>query len=392
MKKQVSFLAMLACLTIAGIFSACEKDDSGTTSASVERDMLIGKWHLTLYGYTNPPTFVYEYELNRTLLESGEFIEEFSYDQNTNYTEGTWRLDGNNLILTREGTENVFKVESLSQSAMVVSTTIDASTIAYYKFEKVNTPEPDPTQSAFDENGASKSLFSVSETQKVHFSRGNLQYQASSNTWRFAENQYDYYGEANSSVSSTYSGWIDLFGWGTGNNPTLSSTATNDYMEYHEWGDNAIVNGGNQASMWRTLTYEEWQYLFATRTDATSKYGTAIIDGRYKGLVLLPDDWTLPSDVSFTAGFKDTGTDDDYSQNNYTIAEWQKMEEAGALFFPAAGVREGTAIWNVDVYGLYWSSSSAYEIHCYDLWFSSSIVWPSHDERYLGFSVRLVKD
>lgn len=392
MKNKIIFMAMLVCLTVAGVFSSCEKENSGDTNVPVERDMLIGKWHLTLYGYTNPPTLIYEYELNRTLLELGEFNEEFSYNQNTIYTEGTWRLDGDNLILTSEGTESVFKIEVLSQLAMVVSTTIDASTIAYYKFEKVSTP--DPAQSAFDENGASKSLFSVSATKKVHFSRGNLQYQASSNTWRFAENQYDYLGEDNSYISSTYSGWIDLFGWGTGNNPINASSVTNDYMEYHEWGDNAIVNGGNQAGMWRTLTYEEWQYLFATRTDATSKYGTAIIDGKYKGLVLLPDDWSLPSGISFTAGFKDTGTNitDDFSQNNYTIVEWEKMEEAGALFFPAAGVREGTGIWNVDVYGIYWSSTSNSEIQCWVLWFSSSIVWPAHDERYLGFSVRLVKD
>lgn len=390
MKKQVSFVVMLVSLAIAGIFSACENDDV-TASVSVERDMLIGQWHLTLYGYTNPPTLVFEFDLNRTLMESGQFSEVTSYGQNTTYAEGTWSLGGNNLILTSDGVESIFKIESLSQSAMVVSTTIEENTLVYYKFEKVITPEPEP---AFDANGASKALFSVGATQKVRFSRGNLQFQASSDTWRFADNQYDYLSEANGNISSTYSGWIDLFGWGTGNNPTLSSSASNDYMEYHEWGDNAIVNGGNQAGLWRTLTDEEWHYLFASRTDATSKYGTAIIDGRYKGLVLLPDDWTQPSDVSFAPGFKDTGTDiyDDFSQNNYTIAEWQKMEAAGALFFPAAGVRQGVEIWNVDVYGLYWSSSSDDVTRCRDLWFNSSVVVPASDERYLGFSVRLVKD
>ena len=42
--------------------------------------------------------------------------------------------------------------------------------------------------------GALSGLFSVSATQQVHFSQGNLQYQASTNTWRFAEHQYDYVG------------------------------------------------------------------------------------------------------------------------------------------------------------------------------------------------------
>lgn len=75
-----------------------------------------------------------------------------------------------------------------------------------------------------------KGAFSVSPNKLVYFSKGNLQYQASTNTWRFAENQWDYVGDAtegnvymddvkcnNSYISQTYNGWIDLFGWGTGN-------------------------------------------------------------------------------------------------------------------------------------------------------------------------------
>ena len=37
-------------------------------------------------------------------------------------------------------------------------------------------------------------MFSVSSTKQVHFSQGNLQYQASTNTWRFAEMQWDFVG------------------------------------------------------------------------------------------------------------------------------------------------------------------------------------------------------
>ena len=77
-------------------------------------------------------------------------------------------------------------------------------------------------------DGALPGLFSVSATQRVYFSQGNLQYQASTDTWRFAEHQYDYVGSDNRSISSTYSGWIDLFGWGTGSNPTLSSQNNED--------------------------------------------------------------------------------------------------------------------------------------------------------------------
>ena len=37
-------------------------------------------------------------------------------------------------------------------------------------------------------------VFSVSDSTKVTFSFGNLQYTQSTNTWSFAENQYDYIG------------------------------------------------------------------------------------------------------------------------------------------------------------------------------------------------------
>ena len=56
-----------------------------------------------------------------------------------------------------------------------------------------------------DGDGMLPGTFSVSATQQVHFSQGNLQYRASTNTWRFAEHQYDCVGNANSKISSTYS-------------------------------------------------------------------------------------------------------------------------------------------------------------------------------------------
>ena len=54
--------------------------------------------------------------------------------------------------------------------------------------------------------GCLPGLFSVSETQQVYFSRGNLQYQASTNTWRFAEHQYDYVGTQTADGNGYYGG------------------------------------------------------------------------------------------------------------------------------------------------------------------------------------------
>jgi tetratricopeptide (TPR) repeat protein len=76
--------------------------------------------------------------------------------------------------------------------------------------------------------------FSVSSTKRVYFAKGNLQYQASTKKWRFADNQWDVLGEANSKISDKNNGWIDLFGWGTGSNPTKNSTNNKDYTSFSD--------------------------------------------------------------------------------------------------------------------------------------------------------------
>ena len=236
--------------------------------------------------------------------------------------------------------------------------------------------------------GAIDGLFSVSATQQVHFSQGNLQYQASTNTWRFAENQYDYVGSANSDISSTYSGWIDLFGWGTGNNPTLAISYSRYYSTFVDWGSNAIINGGNAAHQWRTLTQSEWDYLLNSRTNASSKCGTGNING-VGGLIILPDNWTLPSGCSFTSGFALSNDD----CNSYTVAQWAQMESAGAVFLPAAGRRFGTNVVDVGSSGYYWSSTPNGESNAYDMCFDSdNLNASSYYNRIFGFSVRPVQD
>ena len=252
-------------------------------------------------------------------------------------------------------------------------------------------------------------VFSVSETKKVYFSQGNLQYQASTGTWRFAENQYDMIGDDNANISETYEGWIDLFCWGTsgwnsGANEYQPYSTSIEYSDYYhggsysndltgsydnaDWGVyNKISNGGNQAGQWRTLTYNEWSYLIGSRGNASSKYGVATVNN-VNGLVLLPDSWTLPDGVTFTSGV----ANDYKTVNNYSAEEWAKMEANGAVFLPAAGNRHGTGVDDVGSAGLYWSSSAhdVYDAGC--LYFSSDLVDRDYDYRDYGLSVRLVQD
>ena len=88
--------------------------------------------------------------------------------------------------------------------------------------------------------------FSVAADKQVIFSQGNLRYKASSNEWSFANSQYSMIGYKNENIAANYSGWIDLFGWGTGNNPVETSKESAPYASYSDWTANPIVNGNNE--------------------------------------------------------------------------------------------------------------------------------------------------
>ncbi|MBQ3673214.1 MAG: hypothetical protein II928_01930, partial [Paludibacteraceae bacterium] len=251
-------------------------------------------------------------------------------------------------------------------------------------------------------NGILPGKFSVSANKQVNFSQGNLQYQASTETWQFAENQNDYIGDANANISPTYEGWIDLFGWGTGSNPTLATTNNTDYAVFTDWGVNAISNGGNEANLWRTLTKDEWVYLFYGRANAATLFGLGNVNG-VNGTILLPDNWVLPTGASFTAsttqGLADQGTNyynsngDNFSHNTYTAEQWAVMEFAGAVFLPAAGYRHGSFVYYVGSRGYYWAATHSSTNYAYYLYFFSSSLEPQHGStRYSGQSVRLVKE
>ena len=116
--------------------------------------------------------------------------------------------------------------------------------------------------------------FSVSATRTVVFSTGNLQYDITNSQYQFAGNDYTYIGEDNYTNLNAGSGVIDLFGWGTGDNPTLNSSDVEDYpTTFVDWGDNQIRSSDGTttyaAGTWRTLTATEWDYLLKTRSATT---------------------------------------------------------------------------------------------------------------------------
>ena len=155
----------------------------------------------------------------------------------------------------------------------------------------------------------------------------------------------------------------------------------------YDWGVyNTISNGGNKTDVWRTLTKDEWNYLINDRKNAENLQGPATVQG-HTGYVLLPDEWSTPSGLSFAADSKS------YSKNSYSYPEWSRMEAAGAVFLPAAGYRSGTSVNYVGTNGYYWSSTYnvSYDAYCFS--FTSSDVNTSYYYyRYNGHSVRLVQE
>ena len=216
----------------------------------------------------------------------------------------------------------------------------------------------------------------------------------------------------NSLISSYYSGWIDLFGWGTsGWNPggnTYSHPWDYNYDDDHlygppgrynltgsyansDWGYyNAINNGGNTVHQWRTLTHEEWDYVFNTRSTSSGiRYAKATVNG-VKGVILLPDEWS----TSYYSLSKTNKSNVNFSFNVISSSDWTNCLQAhGAVFLPMAGFRDKTTfILN----GFYWSAS--YEdsndpvatYYAYSWFFNSAYLRHNGSYRGYGHSVRLV--
>jgi hypothetical protein len=236
-------------------------------------------------------------------------------------------------------------------------------------------------------------LFSVSATKKVYFSKGNLQL-VGENTFQFAENQWDYFG------SNQSDNHRDLFCWGAGNNPNL----TTGNSTFTDWGDNTYL----QATLgkgWRTMTKDEFVYVFNTRASGSSVFGIA--DGRYtmatintdgtgvKGLILFPDGITIEASEVTTAGaINGNGT-----MTQCTTAQWAALAKKGCVFLPAGGYflpANGAGAGYGDITD-YWTSTAADASNAYNLGlnfaFPGAIVNTAGTLGYkYGCSVRLVID
>lgn len=282
------------------------------------------------------------------------------------------------LDVTRNGSNGVITFESGNTSVL---------TIVDNKLHAANIGDAEVTATmAATNNSSSINFTAASATFNVHvsfapsaqiaeiggkfiinnmgdtavFSRGNLQYQQSTATWRTAENQFDWQGIKNLQMGNPeYTDWVDLFCWSIGEENNYGATSA--YNEALYFNKEFVDWGGLFTGDWSTLSINEWTYMLYDRPNADDLWGMALI-GDTLGMVLLPEGWTAPSGVTFVAGampttdmwnnddcLDPTHADEDHwrinknnmPNNKFTEEEWAILENAGAVFLPYGGRRSG---------------------------------------------------
>lgn len=257
--------------------------------------------------------------------------------------------------------------------------------------------------------GAVNGRFTVAEGRQVWFSQGNLRYRATTNTWAFAEVQYECIGNDNVNVAEDYDDWIDLFAWGTSGydhgavcyQPWCTSDNVDDYWAYGDinaqlydqtgmadWGFNSIENGGNAENLWRTPKMDEWLYLFHERaTPSGIRFAKAQVEGM-NGVILLPDDWSAGSYYLNNVNQEDAA----FGSNVVTELAWNfYLEGNGAVFLPAAGRREEGLVEYVGNRGYYHSSECRGDKYMWNL-IVKNYIGEETLSRFRALSVRLVRD
>ena len=259
--------------------------------------------------------------------------------------------------------------------------------------------------------GAVNGVFSISTTEQVWFSQGNLQYIGSASTpyWKFADNQWDYLGTTTSQNNTGQNVDRDLFGWGTsgwncGNTyyypwdcdntngslygPPGNYDLTDNYAN-SDWGVyNPISNGGSIAGKW--YTFSSWYYLLYNRPTLSGiRFAKAQVNN-VNGVVLLPDNWSS----NYYSLNNTNDNNSNFSSNVIDSSTWTNLLQShGAVFLPAAGNRSGTGIYYNGNGGYYWSVFAHYNnsSKAISLYFNeTNINTYSQDNRFLGHSVRLV--
>lgn len=327
----------------------------------------------------------------------------------------------------------------------------------------INNPKPAPAapkaQYAVKKSNGDLSQFTVNGNgKKVYFSKANLRFVGNNNntgSWSFHANQVDAsyaspgYGSGYGSISSgslaipSTESTNDRFAWGLYGNHGMYEddwpkiTTNLSKTDGNDWGC-AFSETSLEGTNWRTLTIDEWDYLFnnTARGDkrflkVTLKLAESGEPYAVQGILLFPDDYVQPTGLTRTITYNHN-TSASSSSSGYDLVDaptgsnkWSdaklytdptsnsyKMLAAGAVFLPAAGYRISTMYYQYychtpgaylsnykrDAYGYYWSSTSgAYNEFSHTsraFYFDRETVGEasSYMDRTNGMCVRLVWD
>lgn len=204
---------------------------------------------------------------------------------------------------------------------------------------------------------------------------------------------------------------LALGDWGVKASSGNGSWGTNTLSGFNEANPNAELTNG--AYKWRTPSREELQYLLGmdgngawngSNTTRKELCGFAVVNG-INGLIIVPDNFCDPktntaavSEGAFIPGCSYSSESWGNSENTYSSVNWNAMAEAGAVFLPASGYRDGTTLTNFGTDGRYWlinGCSSLSKAKLYKFLKDGSyheIQTSSQNGRRCGMSVRLIRD
>ena len=308
---------------------------------------------------------------------------------------------------------------------------VDAGVGAGFLIHNPSIPAPSLTDAVH--SGNKLSVFSVSPTQKVYFSKANLKRTPSSNTWEFHNSQVEEcYGQpefkanvlqkikqsnyGNGPLINIYQSSMDRFCWGYYTQPsgpfmdvssTYYVTGRKDLSRTLEtdWGC-AFPN-----TYWRTPTGSEWDYLLNNTARGDKRfmlvrfYNSQPKETDCEGLLLFPDDFVEPSDLTTTSGsltlFSSTWynkTDQYYMIDKYkystngdgvctqSTSNMYKLLAAGAVFLPAVGVRSGGGGYYYK-YNYYYTWTNSSDFHGQGYYWSASFNGTDRSAQYLWFGI-----
>lgn len=215
-------------------------------------------------------------------------------------------------------------MRQMEDEGKTVTVTYNSSSGTWNGTAYANVPQPLPSVEAAPQ-------FSVSASRQVTFATGNLQYCTATGEYRMADSQYT------TLCITSDTNWTDLFEQDT------------------------VRHLGNE---WRLLTAAEATYLLELRFCSTvagvenARYARAKVADVH-GLILFPDIFVWPDSVALPVGVNNNGFSnaEGWNDNDYSVADWQRLEAAGAVFLPGTNLCHYGYLDYADGMAAYWTST-----------------------------------